>query len=178
MSILAAVDGDTVPCGATAAGYDLAEQRDEELVTLHVMTQEKYDDLHSAMNDGDRGNGGISGAFPFQVDAPTASSDTHSRTSPTARSSQFPIDDAEHWAEKIARRVVEETLEDYENVTFEGRVGNPVDTILDEARRIDANYLVIGGRKRTPVGKAVFGSKTQSILLRTDLPVVTVMREA
>lgn len=77
----------------------------------------------------------------------------------------------------MARRVGEETLDDYSDIDFIGRVGSVVDTILEEARRIDANYVVIGGRKRTPVRKAVFGSKTQSLLLQTELPVVTVMRE-
>lgn len=177
MSILAAVDGDTVPCRVAEVGYDLAKRNDEELVALHVMTQEKYDKLHDAMDNGQRTDGGVTGAYPFQVESPNTGSSDHSHTSPTSRGSQFPIDDAEHWAEKIARRVTKETLEDYTNITFEGRVGDPVDTILDEARRIDADYVVIGGRKRTPVGKAVFGSKTQSILLQTDLPVVTVMRE-
>lgn len=177
MSILAAVDGDTVPCRAMETGYELADKNDEELVTLHVMTQKKYDDLHNAMDNGKRADGGITAAYPFQVKSPASGSDNHSRTSPTSRGSQFPIDDAEHWAEKVARRVGEETLDEYSDVNFIGRVGSVVDTILEEANRIDASYVVIGGRKRTPVGKAFFGSKTQSLLLRTDLPVVTVMRE-
>jgi nucleotide-binding universal stress UspA family protein len=52
-----------------------------------------------------------------------------------------------------------------------------VEEILGEADRRSVEYLVIGGRKRTPVGKAVFGSKTQSILLTAACPVVTVMSE-
>jgi nucleotide-binding universal stress UspA family protein len=49
--------------------------------------------------------------------------------------------------------------------------------ILDYADQVDARYIVIGGRKRTPVGKALTGSTTQSILLDSDVPVVTVMNE-
>lgn len=47
--------------------------------------------------------------------------------------------------------------------------------LLDYADQVDARYIVIGGRKRTPVGKALFGSTTQLILLEATVPVVTVM---
>lgn len=179
MAILTAVDGDTVPCRATEQGYALAQECDEELVVLHVMRQEKYDDLQDSIDKGERANGGWGSSYPFQMEGPREITAERSRTSPSGGGSQFPIDDAEHWAEKVARRVVKETLGDYSDceISYRGRVGDPVDAILNEARKLDAEYIVIGGRKRTPVGKAVFGSRTQSILLNTDKPVVTVMRE-
>ncbi|SNZ15525.1 Nucleotide-binding universal stress protein, UspA family [Natronoarchaeum philippinense] len=60
---------------------------------------------------------------------------------------------------------------DYEIV---GRVGNPSKTVLDYADEVDARYVVVGGRSRSPTGKALFGSVTQSILLKTERPVVTI----
>lgn len=92
-------------------------------------------------------------------------------------SEDYFADDAADEAAEKARRVVEATVEDMENVTPKGRVGEPVEEILAEAELDDARYLVIGGRKRTPVGKAIFGSVTQSILLTADRPVVAVMHE-
>lgn len=177
MPILTAVDGDTVPCRVTEEGYDLAQRCDEELVLLHVMPQEKYDELYDSMDKNEGTNGGVKSRYPFQVDGPPEPSGGHSRRGQATKGSQFPLEDAEQWAEKIARRVAKETLDDISSMSFRGRVGHPVDTILSEAKRMDATYLVVGGRKRTPVGKAMFGCKTQSMLLNTDLPVLTVMRE-
>jgi len=60
---------------------------------------------------------------------------------------------------------------DYEIV---GRVGNPNKKVLEYADEVDARYIVVGGRSRSPTGKALFGSVTQSILLNTERPVVTI----
>ena len=47
-------------------------------------------------------------------------------------------------------------------------------TILSMADEAGADLLVIGGRRRTPVGKAILGSVTQSIILAADFPVLVV----
>lgn len=47
-----------------------------------------------------------------------------------------------------------------------------VETILQHAEDVDADQIVLGGRKRSPAGKALFGSVTQSVILNTDRPVV------
>ena len=54
------------------------------------------------------------------------------------------------------------------------RGNEPIEDLLAAADRHDADEYVIGIRKRTPVGKMVFGSTAQNLLLETDLPVRTV----
>ena len=88
---------------------------------------------------------------------------------------EYFVDQAAQDAARSAGWVVSGTLDDGEDVQTEGRVGEPADEIRRFAEENDARFVVIGGRKRTPVGKAVFGSVTQSILLNADAPVVTVM---
>lgn len=88
-----------------------------------------------------------------------------------------PIERAESEAAETARSVVEETVDESIDITGVGRVGEPADSIVSTSEDVDARYLVIGGRRRSPVGKAVFGSAAQSILLTADRPVVTVMKE-
>ncbi len=56
-----------------------------------------------------------------------------------------------------------------------GLIGQPAAEILEYVDDTDARYTVIGGQKRSPVGKALFGSTTQQVLLGADRPVVTVM---
>ena len=56
-----------------------------------------------------------------------------------------------------------------------GRIGEPAAEVLEYAETVDTRYIVIGGQKRSPVGKALFGSTTQQILLGATLPVLTVM---
>lgn len=77
------------------------------------------------------------------------------------------------FAAEFAADVAETTLE-RADVRAEGRVGSPVEEVLAAAREYDVRYLVVGGRQRSPAGKAIFGSTTQTILLRADRPVLTV----
>ena len=48
------------------------------------------------------------------------------------------------------------------------------DVILDEIAARGATRLVIGIKRRTPVGKAILGSMSQTLLLNAPVPVVAV----
>ena len=84
-------------------------------------------------------------------------------------------DQAQELAEEVIADTASSVTDDYEPI---GRVGNPAKEILERADAVDADYIVIGGRSRSPVGKALFGSVTQSVLLDADCPVVTVMADS
>ena len=51
------------------------------------------------------------------------------------------------------------------------------ETILALAHDADATLLVIGARRRSPVGKALLGSVTQTLILQADMPVLVVKSE-
>ena len=64
----------------------------------------------------------------------------------------------------------------YEVVEREGQAdADPVDTVLAalEARPA-VTRLVVGMRRRSPIGKAVLGSVTQRLLLESPIPVLSV----
>lgn len=48
------------------------------------------------------------------------------------------------------------------------------DAVIDVAEQVNAELIVIGLRRRTPVGKLILGSQAQRILLEADCPVVSV----
>jgi len=53
---------------------------------------------------------------------------------------------------------------------------SPADEILATAAAVDAGLIVIGLRRRSPVGKLFLGSSAQQVLLDADCPVVAVKR--
>ncbi len=55
---------------------------------------------------------------------------------------------------------------------------NVSETVLSLATEVGAELLVIGARRRSPVGKFLMGSVTQSIILDSDIPVVVVKTPA
>ncbi|WP_048076321.1 universal stress protein, partial [Halorubrum sp. AJ67] len=52
--------------------------------------------------------------------------------------------------------------------------GDPADELLAAAADVDADAICVSGRKRSPTGKAVFGSTTQALVLNAERPVLTV----
>ncbi|EMA19495.1 MULTISPECIES: universal stress protein [Haloarcula] len=70
-------------------------------------------------------------------------------------------------------RRAREVLEDAGvEVALEESSGEPADAILRLADEHDADMIVVAGRKRTPTGKVLFGSVTQSVILGTDRSVL------
>mgnify|MGYP000144453689 CR=1 FL=1 len=67
----------------------------------------------------------------------------------------------------------QELLED-EGVAVELREGSgdPAESIIETADELDADAICVAGRNRSPAGKVLFGSVTQSVVLNTDRPVL------
>lgn len=72
-----------------------------------------------------------------------------------------------------AVRRAEELLESAGvEVDIAERSGDPSTVVLDAARELEADCICVGGRERSPAGKAIFGSVAQSVVLQTDRPVL------
>jgi nucleotide-binding universal stress UspA family protein len=57
------------------------------------------------------------------------------------------------------------------------RGNEPADDLIAVAEEINADFIVIGLRRRTPVGKLIMGSNAQRILLEAPCPVLAVKAE-
>ena len=63
-------------------------------------------------------------------------------------------------------------------VRQEAHTGDVADEVVRVAGAVDAEMIVIGLRKRSPVGKLLMGSTAQRILLDADRPVLAVKPRA
>ena len=54
------------------------------------------------------------------------------------------------------------------------RGADPAEDLIAVAEEVDADLIVIGLRRRTPVGKLIMGSNAQSVLLDASCPVLAV----
>lgn len=146
MTILAAIDEREESKQVVSIAYDLADTYDDTLVVMHVIPEEDYEAHLKSLEN-------------------------------TSGFSNFSVNQEERSAKRFVRRFVAESVDSVDTDRIEplGRVGEAAAEILTEADDIDPRYLVVGGRRRSPTGKALFGDTAQRILLNADCPVVTKM---
>jgi nucleotide-binding universal stress UspA family protein len=144
MVILAAIDENERSARVARLGYDLATAYDETLVALHVIPTEEYEEHRQALSE-------IPGIENLSLTQETGS------------------------AKRFARRFVVEMVPELDRNRLEpkGRVGNVSREILAEVDSIEPRFLVIGGRRQSPAGKAIFGNTAQELLLNANCPVVS-----
>ena len=68
-------------------------------------------------------------------------------------------------------REAREVLEDAGiEVTLAEDSGDPGQRVVEHTRKSGADLISVAGRKRSPAGKAVFGSVSQSVMLNAEVP--------
>lgn len=82
------------------------------------------------------------------------------------------MDEVKDVARDVAAEAASRLDSHYEAV---GLMGKPSTQVVDYAANHDARYIVVGGRKRSPTGKVIFGSCAQSILLNAECPVLSII---
>jgi nucleotide-binding universal stress UspA family protein len=91
----------------------------------------------------------------------------------------FSPGESPHPSEVASRHVTTRTVAqslDAVDVDYEirGSVGDRGETIVDLANEYGADRVIVGGRRRSPTGKAVFGSTAQEVMLSSPCPVTFV----
>lgn len=71
--------------------------------------------------------------------------------------------------------IVRRAIGDAEAATISIRAGpETAYQLLEEARDVGAEYIVVGTGRHTPIGQVLLGSVAQLIVLNADVPVVNV----
>lgn len=96
------------------------------------------------------------------------------QTSVEETGTTVPVDEIRSFAKNIADEAAEGLITEYESV---GLIGDADEELLKYIDTHGVRYIVLGGRQRSPVGKAIFGSTAQSVLLSASCPVVMVTRD-
>lgn len=73
---------------------------------------------------------------------------------------------------KTARFAADRLEEQGFETVFAESSGDPAEQTLEYAAANDVELICLAGRKRSPTGKALFGSVTQDVILGTDRPVL------
>lgn len=63
------------------------------------------------------------------------------------------------------------------SLRVEGSVGTPADEVVNYVQNYEVDHVFLGGRRRSPAGKALLGSVSQQVLLRVDVPCTLVLEE-
>lgn len=86
------------------------------------------------------------------------------------------VDSAEWYDENDVPESVREAAELLEeagiDVTVKRTHADPAEAIVAVANERGVDQIVMTGRKRSPTGKAIFGSTTQTVLLQSEIPVL------
>jgi nucleotide-binding universal stress UspA family protein len=92
---------------------------------------------------------------------------------------EFDSDDAVSTEEELesVRRELREAGVDHE-VRQLVRGLDPAEDLINVANEVSAEFIVIGLRRRSPVGKLILGSNAQRVLLDASCPVLAVKAEA
>ncbi|GGJ06427.1 hypothetical protein GCM10008995_15430 [Halobellus salinus] len=143
--VLAAESGDEdVADRLAATAADIADPSNAKIVLAHVFDDEEYENARNRLN--------------FTDDSEVTPSVIAER--------------------KAAVRDLGETLATSDvEVTTSGRLSNGASQgrrLAELADEVDADMVVLGGRGRSPAGKALFGSTAQEVMLESSCPVTFV----
>jgi nucleotide-binding universal stress UspA family protein len=86
-----------------------------------------------------------------------------------------PLKGAERYAAELAETALADDIE-YTPVSRLVEADEEAEAILEVAEEYACDHVFLSGRKRSPTGKALFGDRTQAVLLNADAYVTVAMQ--
>lgn len=133
-----------------AEAGDFVQGIDADVILLVLMTEESYEREVDVLN---------------QIGEVEDSSYRH----------DAPLKGAERFTEEVARAILDDDVE-YTSVSRLIDEDEEAETIIEIADEYECDHIFLSGRKRSPTGKALFGDRTQAVLLNADSYVTVAMK--
>lgn len=164
---------------------DVAAPADATVVLVHVLTEETYQravsQTEAASEDSlewvKRWSGtepaaqpGIEGDVPEWIRKWSESGDEEDATDSPSSEVVETVLERKALIRELAT-AFEAAGVDYE---IRGDVGDPIERVLAAVEDADPDFVVVGGRNRSPARQALFGSVSQEILRSVDRPVISI----
>lgn len=172
------VDGSPASRAALAYAAEEAEFRNAQLVLLHVY-ESRAPAAESSGYSVDRDVFGLQGMTVHSAEAPGPADEVARRSSIRKHEQDYQRSRARVESdEQQARSIVDEMLAELDEgrrqraTSMLVRSSEPAQALIDTAH--GAELLVLGMRRRSPVGKAFLGSVVQDVLLGAECPVLAV----
>ncbi|MCU4801984.1 universal stress protein [Halobacteria archaeon HArc-gm2] len=140
-------DGQTIlrEAGELAAGVDA------RLDVLALMTPEEYEEKRETLEAAGKGE--------------------H-----TTYNERAVLDNRRQRAEETVEEALDDLDVDWNTVAaLVGDSETEADRILQSAEKHETDHVFLTGKKRSPTGKAVFGDRSQAVILNFDGPVTTLL---
>ena len=146
--LIAVGEGDKNRIDALAqTAIDIAQPAEARIELVHVFTEEEYRRAKRSLDFDDQ-----------------------SEVTPAAVAKRYVT------IRELGERITEADVE----YGWHGSLSNGISEsarIVELAETVEADMILVGGRKRSPTGKAVFGSTAQEVLLNSPCPVTFVRGE-
>lgn len=151
----------------------IADPSGARVVVAHVLSESEYREVAETMNAPQETTFGgfvittLGEAVRGEQEPPAGGNEATESTQEEATKQAV--------QEKPVVRALGEALEN-EGVEYEvhGGVGDPAEEIITLAGDLDADFVMVGGRRQSAARKALFGSVSQEIIRSVDRPVISV----
>ncbi|TYL39045.1 universal stress protein [Natronococcus pandeyae] len=173
--ILFPTDGSSGASAAIEHARDLAEQYDATVHVLHVVNSSYIG--YTGDDDSEKSPSGMLGGLSDETQSGMLGGDSDETRSGMLGGDHEDLRDE---VRERAVEIVEEVERQFEGVETEGivHVGEPYQVILAYADHADIDLVVMGTHGRRGVDRYLLGSVTEKVVRVSDVPVVTVRKEA
>lgn len=148
----------------------IADPAETRVVVGHVLSESTFESAAEHLSESGGGE-----ADPETAPRPDPGTGTLSARMADREEAPSDIDDPDTVVRQLqmVRDLVDELTTAGVDFEVRGAVGDPAEELLAMASDLSADFVLVGGRQKSPASKALFGSVSERIIREADCPVIT-----